>query len=86
MIHRIDCSTYSNSQICCLGWSVLLSERNGLGQMVNQKSLLNLDDFISRNPQLKTLDRPSNLPRDLAILDVEDFLPKLSPLSSGGIE
>ena len=85
-IYRVDCSSYSDSQICCLGWSVVLSERNGLNEFVNQNSHLDLDDFIGRNPQIKNSDTPADLPKDLAFLEIEGLLPRLSPLSSGGIE
>ena len=47
---------------------------------------LTLDDMISRNPQVKSMDAVPDLPLDLALLDVEASLHKLSPLSSGGIE
>ena len=50
------------------------------------KDKLTLDDIISQNPQVKSLDTVPDLPLDLALLDIESSLPKLSPLSSGGIE
>ena len=50
------------------------------------KSQLDLDDLIGRNPQMKTLDIPPDLPKDLAFLEVENALPKLSPLPSVGLE
>lgn len=50
------------------------------------KNVLTLDDMISHNPQAKSMDAVPDLPLDLALLDVEASLPKLSPLSSGGIE
>lgn len=50
------------------------------------KSELTLDDLISRNPRVKSMETVPDLPLDLALLDVEASLPKLSPLSSGGIE
>lgn len=50
------------------------------------KNGLTLDDMISQNPQVKSMDAVPDLSLDLALLDVEASLPKLSPLSSGGIE
>ena len=47
---------------------------------------MSLEEIINRNPQTKALDTVPDLPSDLAFLDVEASLPKLSPLSSGGIE
>ncbi len=50
------------------------------------KDELTLDDMTSQNPRAKSMDTVPDLPLDLALLDVEASLPKLSPLSSGGIE
>ena len=47
---------------------------------------ISLDDIISRNPQVKAIDAIPDLPMDLAFLDIETSLPKLSPLSSAGIQ
>ena len=47
---------------------------------------LNLDDIVGQNPQTKAADTVLDLPLNLAFLEVEAALPKLSVLSSGGIE
>ncbi len=47
---------------------------------------MTLDDMISQNPRIKSMDTVPELPLDLALVDVEASLPKLSPLSSGRIE
>ncbi len=87
VVHQIDCSTYSETEICCLGWSINFTEASQVNDRVNKlKGELTIDDVISRNPQAKALDAVPDLPLDLAFLDVEASLPKLSPLSSGGIE
>lgn len=87
VIQRVDCSTFSQSQVCCLGWGVILTERESLSQQIEKlMSKVDLDGVISRNPQLKALDALADLPKDLAFLEVEAALPKLSPLSAGGIE
>lgn len=76
-VHRIDCSRYSSATITCIGWGVSLAEK---------ESSLDLDDIISRTSLRKPADVPADLPRALDSLDVENLLPKLSPLSSGGVE
>ena len=87
VVHQIDCSAYSKSQICCLGWGINVTDGNKDGldfDKLNDK--VTLDDIISRNPQVKSLETVPDLPLDLALLDVEASLPTLSILSSGGIE
>ena len=87
VVHQIDCSAYSEAPICCLGWGVNFTDSNKVSQQINKlKGDLNLDDVVSHNPQAKGLDPVPDLPLDLAFLDVEASLPKLSTLSSGGIE
>lgn len=85
--HQSDCSAYSKSRICCLGWGVNFTDSNKVKSHINElKGELTLDDVISHNPQARAMDSAPDLPLDLAFLDVEAALPKLSILSSGGIE
>ena len=87
VIHQFDCSAYSKSRICCLGWEVNFTDSHKVNSHINKfKGELTLDDVISQNPQAKAMDPAPDLPLDLAFLDVEASLPKLSVLSSGGIE
>ncbi|KAK3168298.1 hypothetical protein OEA41_004745 [Lepraria neglecta] len=87
VVHQIDCSAYSKSPICCLGWGANFTDSNKVSQQINKlKGELSLDDVISHNPQTKAIDSVPDLPLDLAFLDVEASLPKLSVLSSGGID
>lgn len=87
MIHQIDCSAYSKSQICCLGWGINFTDSHKVSLELDKfKNEVTLDDMISQNPRVKSMDVMPDLPLDLALLDVEASLPKLSPLSSGGIE
>ena len=86
-VHQIDCSKYSKSKISCVGWGVTFTESTSLSQRLqNSKDGVTLEDVISRNPSIRSIDAFPDLPLDLAFLDVEEVLPKLSPLSSGGIE
>ena len=77
-VHSVDCAGYSESQVCCLGWGVNFTNKD----MVH----LNLEDVVNQDPESRALDLPPDLPKDLAYLDIEGVLPKLSPLSSSGIE
>ena len=87
VVHQIDCSAYSKSQICCLGWGINFTDGNKIGlELHKSKDKVALEDTISQNSRVKSMDTVSDLPLDLALLDVEASLPKLSPLSSGGIE
>lgn len=87
MVHQIDCSAYSRSQICCLGWGISFTDGNKVGLELHKfKDKVTLDDVISQNPRVNSMDIVPDLPLDLALLDVEACLPKLSPLSPGGIE
>lgn len=87
VVHQIDCSAYSKSQICCLGWGINFTDGNKVSlELAKFKDEVTLDDTISQNPRVKLMDPLADLPLDLALLDVEASLPKLSPLSSGGIE
>lgn len=87
VVHQIDCSAYSKSQICCLGWGINFTDGNKIDlEPHKSKDKVALEDTISQDSRVKSMDTVSNLPLDLALLDVEASLPKLSPLSSGGIE
>lgn len=87
LVHQLDCSKYSASEISCLGWGATFTERKVLNKRLqNSTTHITIDDVISRNPLVQSIDVPSNLPLDLAFIDIEANLPKLSPLSSGGLE
>ena len=87
VVHHIDCSAYSKSQISCLGWGINFTDSHKVSVHIsNLNGKLSLDDLTSQNHQTKAIEIAPDLPLDLAFLDVEASLPKLSPLSSGGIE
>lgn len=70
-----------------MGWGINFTESEKVSRHVTKLvDNLNLDDIISRNPQINAADTVPDLPLDLAFLDIEASLPKLSPLSFGGIE
>ena len=77
IVHSIDCSSYSKANICCLGWGL---------NFTSIKKDIGLNDVLSCDNQTQGSDIPLDLPTDLAFLDVEDILPKLSVLPSSGKE
>lgn len=87
LMHQIDFRAHANSQICCLGWGLnygdVLTLRTTFEKAGAELSLDNLLD--QRNKGAKS-HLPSDLPGDLAYLDIEQVLPRLSPLLSGGKE
>lgn len=87
LMHQIDFTAHANSQICCLGWGVnsgdVFTLRTTFEKVDGEVGLYDLLD--QRNKGVKS-HLPSDLPGDLAVLDIEQVLPRLSPLSSGGKE
>lgn len=47
---------------------------------------ISLENLLSRGKRSNSTDELPDLPSDLAFLDVEAMLPKLSSLASGGAE
>lgn len=86
-MHQIDCSSHSDSQICCLGWGVNFSDILAVRTQVEKLgSEVLLDDLLNQRINGDESKILADLPRDLAFLDVEGTLPKLSSLSPGGKE
>ncbi len=86
VVHQIDCTTRSASPICCLGWGINITgdykikhERRRVGPEAS------LDDLLSQGVKHES-DTLPDLPRDLAFLDVDALLPRLSSLALGGLE
>lgn len=87
LMHQIDTSAYSSMQICTLGWGVnFAGSRNPRADAEKPKGGAVLDNGFSQKHQLEISDHLPDLPRDLAFLEVEEVLPRLSPLSSNGKE
>lgn len=85
LMHQIDFSANANSQICCLGWGVNSGDVFTLRttfEKVGGESSLDLLDQRNKGAKPQSYD----LPGDLAYLDIEQVLPRLSPLSPGGKE
>lgn len=86
-MHQIDFTAHVDSQICCLGWGVNYGDVATLRTTSEKVSgELSLDNLLDQRNKGARLHLPTDLPGDLAFLDIEQVLPRLSPLSSGGKE
>lgn len=82
MIHQIDYTTHSTTQVCMLGWGVNFADVIAARKQAEKwQGESTLDDILSQEIQLNESNFLPDLPRDLAFLDVEGALPKLSSLS-----
>ena len=87
VVHYIDCASHSKSQICCLGWSINSTRYQEIELSIrNLGPDTSLDEIFNRGNLGLGHDEPPDLPLDLAFLDVEAMLPKLSTLAPGGAE
>jgi anaphase-promoting complex subunit 4 len=81
-VHQIAIGPHGATGITCLGWaSNFISKRStGVGHFKDGSSWQNVfEETIDGNGDRDTLD----LPRDLALIDIESSLPKLSILPAG---
>ena len=85
VIHQVECDSHSQSQICCLGWGLNFMEASSIRARLNQlNEEFTLDEVLSRGFKNLGLDAPLDLPADLASIDIETMLPRLSVLPSAG--
>lgn len=80
-VHRIRSPAFPKASICCLGWGLNFTYKNG---PANLGTVVDLDEVLSRGPQAQPSNIPPDLPTELAFLDVEGILPRLSTLPAGG--
>ncbi|KAL9615153.1 MAG: hypothetical protein Q9167_000359 [Letrouitia subvulpina] len=84
MMYQLDCSAHSTAQICCLGWGYNFLDVDAVKVNIHKlRGVSNLEDVTNLGSQAKPSDFP-DLPTDLAFLDVENMMPKLSTLPAGG--
>lgn len=81
-VHQITVSEEEDTEVTCLAWTSYSAASKSLGDILSEAGPLWKDStgggLKGKNAQL--LD----LPRDLAAIDIESSLPKLSVLPSGG--
>lgn len=73
--------------LCCLGWGTTFPESFTIKTRLDGTNKeFTLDDVLSRGLHGLLEDLPQDLPADLANIDVEAVLPKLSTLPLGSKE
>lgn len=98
-IHYLDCSPSdkevhtapspgTSNPISCIGWGTNVTDhRSALQKLRNSQETLSLEDLLSSETDLSQLaDLKNDLPRELALLDIESSLPKLCTLPPTGDE
>lgn len=87
MIQQIDYSVHSKKQINMLGWGVNFADVHAARKKAKKlQSEAPLVDVFSQEIHSNEPSSLPDLPRDLAFLDVEEVLPKLSSLSISSAE
>lgn len=87
VMHQLDCSIQSRFPFSCLGWGVNFTDIAAVRKRVEMSSeAVGLDDLLRNRSDGKILHETPDLPADLAFLDVDSCLPKLSTLVSSGGE
>ena len=86
-MHQMDCAAHTQSLFSCLGWGVNFTDSTAVRRRVESSGeVLELDDLLRNGHNAKASCEPPDLPLELAFLDVESCLPKLSTLESLGSE
>ncbi|MCJ1402966.1 hypothetical protein MMC11_006188 [Xylographa trunciseda] len=87
-VHQLQYREHSQSKISCLGWGLNYTDADETrARLDNLRIDINLDDVLNTGSQSFDAERPLDpldLPNDLAFLDIEDVLPKLSILPATG--
>ena len=87
IVHRFQNPTSTESNLCCLGWGVSFTDSASITKhLAGKKEEATLEDMLSQGLRDVFSDLPRDLPADLANLDIEAVLPKLSTLPLGSKE
>ena len=80
-VHHIKYQDQPSSKICCLGWGANLTDAKATRlRLDNLPDKVSLDDILNRGSQVQNTQAELDLPTELAFLDIEAVLPKLSVL------
>jgi len=81
VIHQIQYKDQPGARICCLGWGANLTDVKATRlRLDNLPGKVSLDDIMNRGSQVQDAHTELDLPTELAFLDIEAVLPKLSIL------
>ncbi|KAI9849162.1 MAG: hypothetical protein M1837_005392 [Sclerophora amabilis] len=83
VVNQIEVSAAEDDEITCLGWGLNYTDSKGSKARIDASGDT-LDDILGQIVQGNVSNQTLDLPRDLAALDIEGTLPKLSMLPSGG--
>lgn len=80
-VHQIQYRDNSSTKICCLSWGANLTDATGTRvRLDNLLERASLDDIFNHGSQGQDAQTQLDLPTELAFLDIEAILPKLSVL------
>ena len=86
-IHHISMGAQTTWTTCCLGWGVSFTDaRSTQEQLKKLDGESILDEVLQKGLHNVVPDGLLDLPSELAFLDIEGVLPKLSILPVGGKE
>ncbi len=81
------CAGPEGRGICYIAWGMNCLDASGVrSRLAGPQNDLDLDEVIYRGFKSRVTAGPVDLPADLAFLDIEESLPKLSVLPAGGRE
>ncbi|MCJ1435652.1 hypothetical protein MMC27_005027 [Xylographa pallens] len=84
-VHQVQYREHSESKISCLGWGLNYTDAEETRARLDNLNIdIGPDDPLNSGSQPLDAERPLDLPNDLAFLDVEDVLPRLSILPATG--
>jgi anaphase-promoting complex subunit 4 len=88
VIHQIHASSQrdQDTRVTCLGWGVNFTDPKGVKTQVESSPNSSLDEYLSQAVPPSAPGFIADLPAELALIDVDVSLPKLSVLPSGGKE
>lgn len=86
-VHQVLYPNHPKSRICCLGWGMNFTDpKNTRARLDNLRIDVSSDDALNSSSHTSGTDHPLDLPNDLAFLDIEEVLPRLSTLPASGRE
>ncbi|MCJ1379769.1 hypothetical protein MMC17_002872 [Xylographa soralifera] len=84
-VHQVQYREQSEGKISCLGWGLNYTDAEETrARLDNLKIDIGHDDALNSGSQPFGAERPLDLPNDLAFLDIEEVLPRLSILPATG--
>lgn len=87
IVHQLFSGVGPSPEVTFLDWcSNFTDGKSAKDRIENRADNLTLDDVLSKSRYAQKLECNIDLPRNLALLDVDGTLPKLSVLVAGGKE